>query len=420
MAARSFTIGIDFGTNSVRAVVVDCADGRDRRHERVRLPERRSAASCSTRGSRTSRGRTPPTTRRACAQSVPRRARRGRRAIAAFSRDRVIGDRRRHDRLDAAAGRRARAAARARPALARQPRRARLALEGPHSAARGGGDHRDGAARTRRETLAPIGGTYSSEWWWSKIWHCLKVAPEVFDAAASWVELADFVPAVLAGVDAPRDIVRVRLRRGTQGDVLGGLGRAAAEGVPRAARSEAGRRCATGCTTRRTRRTGRPVTCAPSGRRRSGCPPASRSRWAAFDAHYGAVGAGVAAGTLVKIIGTSTCDCASRRRPDRIADIPGICGIVNGSIMPGYYGIEAGQSAVGDLLNWWVEVVCGGGDALHAALSAEAAALRARRVGPARARLEQRQPHDPRRPAADRTARSARRCTRRARRSTAR
>ena len=42
--------------------------------------------------------------------------------------------------------------------------------------------------------LAPIGGTYSSEWWWSKIWHCLKVAPDVFDAAASWVELADFMP----------------------------------------------------------------------------------------------------------------------------------------------------------------------------------------------------------------------------------
>src|SRR4029450_4669280 len=56
--------------------------------------------------------------------------------------------------------------------------------------------------------LAPIGGTYSSEWWWSKIWKCLKVAPDVFDAAASWVELADFIPAVLAGVNDSRDIVR--------------------------------------------------------------------------------------------------------------------------------------------------------------------------------------------------------------------
>lgn len=94
-----------------------------------------------------------------------------------------------------------------------------------------------------------------------------------------------------------------------------------------------------------------------------------------FDAHYGAVGSGVTTGTLVKIIGTSTCDCAVAPTADRIADIPGICGIVDGSIMPGYFGIEAGQSAVGDLLKWWVEVVCGGGDALHASLSTEASRL---------------------------------------------
>ncbi len=51
--------------------------------------------------------------------------------------------------------------------------------------------------------------------------------------------------------------------------------------------------------------------------------------------------------------------------------------------MPGYYGIEAGQSAVGDLLKWWVEGVCEGDDALHAQLSAEAARRCARRVGAA-------------------------------------
>src|SRR4029078_9473280 len=58
------------------------------------------------------------------------------------------------------------------------------------------------------ELLSPIGATYSSEWWWSKIWHCLNVAPDVFDAAASWVELSDFVPAVLAGASGPREIGR--------------------------------------------------------------------------------------------------------------------------------------------------------------------------------------------------------------------
>jgi L-ribulokinase len=94
-----------------------------------------------------------------------------------------------------------------------------------------------------------------------------------------------------------------------------------------------------------------------------------------FDAHYGAVGSGVNTGTLVKIIGTSTCDCAVAPSADRIADIPGICGIVNGSILPDYFGIEAGQSAVGDILRWWVEGVCEGHSALHAELTAEAAGL---------------------------------------------
>jgi L-ribulokinase len=94
-----------------------------------------------------------------------------------------------------------------------------------------------------------------------------------------------------------------------------------------------------------------------------------------LDAHYGAVGSGIRTGTLVKIIGTSTCDCAVAPAGEAMADIPGICGIVDGSIMPGYFGIEAGQSAVGDLLNWWVEEVCEGDAALHARLSAEAATL---------------------------------------------
>jgi L-ribulokinase len=94
-----------------------------------------------------------------------------------------------------------------------------------------------------------------------------------------------------------------------------------------------------------------------------------------FDAHYGAVGSGIQPGTLVKIIGTSTCDCAIAPVSDRIADIPGICGIVNGSILPEFFGIEAGQSAVGDLLKWWVERFCQGDESMHALFSAAAAKL---------------------------------------------
>jgi L-ribulokinase len=72
------------------------------------------------------------------------------------------------------------------------------------------------------------------------------------------------------------------------------------------------------------------------------------------------------------VIGTSTCDCTVASA-EHVEDIPGICGIVPGAILPGHYGIEAGQSAVGDLFKWWVEVVCEGDESLHAELTLEAA-----------------------------------------------
>jgi L-ribulokinase len=84
----------------------------------------------------------------------------------------------------------------------------------------------------------------------------------------------------------------------------------------------------------------------------------------------------VAEGTLVKVIGTSTCDCGVVSAEKPVRDIPGICGIVKGAILPGFYGLEAGQSAVGDIFKWWVEVVCEGDAAQHARLTKEAARLR--------------------------------------------
>jgi L-ribulokinase len=88
----------------------------------------------------------------------------------------------------------------------------------------------------------------------------------------------------------------------------------------------------------------------------------------AFDAHFGAVGAGIKTGTLVKIMGTSTCDCMVHPEDQPLADIPGLCGIVRGSVLPGYYGLEAGQSAVGDIFNWFVEITGG----THEGLTEEA------------------------------------------------
>jgi L-ribulokinase len=92
----------------------------------------------------------------------------------------------------------------------------------------------------------------------------------------------------------------------------------------------------------------------------------------AFDAHMGAVGAGVKPGTLVKIMGTSTCDIMVGGA--EVPDIPGVCGVVPGSVIPGMLGIEAGQSAVGDLFAWCARELDGREDA-HERLAEEAALL---------------------------------------------
>ncbi|MGA3052113.1 MAG: ribulokinase [Chitinispirillaceae bacterium] len=228
-------------------------------------------------------------------------------------------------------------------------------------------------------TLAPryierYGGAYSSEWFWAKIWHCLNSAPEVFEAAYSWVELADFVPALLAGVKDPTAIVRGVCAAGHKAMFSrdwGGLPDkkflasldpklAALRDRLFATAYDAGTPAGALC-----------IEWAEKIALRAGIPIAI----GAFDAHYGAIGAGVAEGTLVKIIGTSTCDCTVVSRDHKKGEIPGICGTVLGSILPDYFGVEAGQSAVGDIFKWFVEVVCGNDGSLHAAFTKQAQKL---------------------------------------------
>jgi L-ribulokinase len=228
------------------------------------------------------------------------------------------------------------------------------------------------AARMRPAYIAKCGNRYSSEWFWSKIWHCLNVAPDVFKAAYSWVELADWVPATLAGVTDPTRVVRGICAAGHKAlysDDWGGL---------------PDRKFLSALDPKLAKLRDRLYERAFDATKSAG---ALSAQWAGFlglpqgipiaigefDVHYGAIACGVREGTLVKVIGTSTCDCAVVSSRRRVPDIPGICGIVPGAILPGYYGIEAGQSAVGDIFSWWTETVCGGDKALHAKLTAEAA-----------------------------------------------
>ena len=227
------------------------------------------------------------------------------------------------------------------------------------------------AAQHRPQYIAKCGNTYSSEWFWSKIWHCLNTAPDVFDAAYSWVEFADYIPSVLAGITDPKKVIRGVCAAGHKGlycDEWGGLPDkeflAMLDPKLASLRDRLYEKAHDA-----TQPAG---TLSPEWAAKLGLPAGIPIAIGEFDVHYGAIGSGIGEGMLVKAIGTSTCDCCVVSASKKVADIPGICGIVKGAILPGFYGIEAGQSAVGDIFKWWVEVVCQGDGALHAQLTREA------------------------------------------------
>lgn len=209
------------------------------------------------------------------------------------------------------------------------------------------------AQQIRPNIIAKCGGIYSSEWFWSKILRLRRVDPELFAAAFSFVEHCDWLPAVLSGNTDPLTLKRSVCAAGHKAmfsaewgglpdkEFLAQLHPDLAElrdrlfDVAHTADTKAGDLC-------------------PEWAERLGLTPGIAIAVGAFDAHMGAVGAGGREGTLAKILGTSTCDLMIAPNDAPLADIPGVCGIVNGSVLPGYYGIEAGQSAVGDLFLWLV------------------------------------------------------------------
>ena len=211
----------------------------------------------------------------------------------------------------------------------------------------------EAASKMRPDYMAKVGGVYSSEWFWSKILHCKKNAPDVFDATYSFVEICDWIPAVLTGIIDPRTMKRGICAAGHKAmfnDQWGGL--------PDKNFLDA---LSPGLGALRDRLFSRAYpadekvgTLSPPWSKKLGLPESVAIAVGAFDAHMGAVGAGIETGTLVKILGTSTCDIMIQPDNASLADIPGVCGIVDGSVMKGYFGIEAGQSAVGDIFVWFV------------------------------------------------------------------
>jgi len=366
-----FTLGIDYGTNSVRALVVRCADGAELATAIVHYPSGDQGILLDPKDHNFAR-QNPADYIHGLEKSVKEALAQAENS-ADFDRRKVIGigvDTTGSSPIPVDATNTALAS---NPQWANHPA-AQCWLWKDHTSAAEAAEITALAAQIRPQYIAKCGNIYSSEWFWSKILHCLRTSPNVFAAAYSWVELADWIPSILAGIHDPLAIKRGICMAGHKAlyaDEWGGLpdkeflaqlDPALAELRERLylsahdATVSAGKLC-------------------PEWSAKLGLPTGIPIAIGEMDVHYGAIGCGVDEGTLVKVIGTSTCDCAVVSADKTIADIPGICGIVKGAILPGYFGIEAGQSAVGDIFKWFVEGLLRDAS-LHTKLTENAAALK--------------------------------------------
>ena len=224
-------------------------------------------------------------------------------------------------------------------------------------------DHTAVAEAERLNTLARtwggadytkyVGGIYSSEWFWAKAVHILESDPAVAEAAVTVLEHCDWIPAVLTGTT---DLARLKRSRCAAGHKA--LWHAEFGGYPSdtflaklnpklpALKKTLGTETFTADT---------PFgTLSAEWAAKLGLWRESVVAVGAFDAHMGAVGGGIGRNRLLKVMGTSTCDIvvsAPANEPEKL--VAGICGQVDGSVIRGMIGYEAGQSAFGDAYAWF-------------------------------------------------------------------
>jgi L-ribulokinase len=201
------------------------------------------------------------------------------------------------------------------------------------------------------------GGSYSAEWFFSKILHVMREDGEVRGAAFSWVEHCDWLPALLTGKTDPLTLKRSRCAAGHKAmwnESFGGL--PSERFLERVDPLLAGVRGRLYSETVTADNPAGALSTEWAGR--LGLPGGVVVGTGAIDAHFGAVGAGIRPRVLTKVMGTSTCDMLvvpAEEAGGRL--IRGICGQVDGSIVPGMTGMEAGQSAFGDLFAWFRDLL---------------------------------------------------------------
>lgn len=345
-SADRFVIGLDFGTDSVRAVVVRATDGEEVADAVSAYPRWAEQKYCDP--ARQQYRHHPADYLDSMTAAV-----RGALAVRPGVADRVVGI-----GVDTTGSSPMAVTAEARP-LALEPAFA----EDPDAMCILWKDHTAVAEAEEINALCRsgrfpdytryVGGIYSSEWYWAKILHVGRRNARVFAAAANWIELCDWIPALLTGVRDAGAVVRSRCAAGHKAlwhPDFGGLpsrdwlvaldpclGNLA---TPLYTETQTSDRSAGALSAEWADAFGLPA----------GIPVAV----GAFDCHVGAVGAGIEPYSLVRVMGTSTCDILIAP-PDEVGHtvVKGICGQVPGSVLPGFIGFEAGQSSFGDVFAWF-------------------------------------------------------------------
>lgn len=347
---ENYVIGVDFGSDSVRCLVVNAADGYEIASAVEHYPRWAAGKYCDP---VTNRYRQHPLDYLESLETVIRRA------LAQCGH--LIATRIRAISFDTTASTPVLTDRYGTPLALLPPHAdnpdAMFMLWKDHTALREADEINELAHRWKTDYTKYSGGIYSCEWVWAKVLHALRTAPPLRNDAWAWVEHCDWISGILTGNTDPKTMLRSRCAAGHKA-----MWHESWDGLPSREFLTAIDPLLAGFREHLYTQTQTNGTCAgtltPEWAARLGLRETTKVGLGAIDCHIGAIGAQITPNVLVKTIGTSTCDILTVH-PEEIRDrvIRGICGQVDSSVVPGYLGLEAGQSAFGDIYAWFKELI---------------------------------------------------------------